>query len=327
MTISVHKESFDSIGEEWECILPHTGANTIFITPWWQQLWWDRYGEDDSELEILSLRDGDTLLGIAPLMTRGDTLSFLGDTDLFDYHDFLVREGREDDFYAALWRHIETMDWSRMELKSLRETSETLRRFPELAKANGWATAVTDEDVSPYTDLGTSWDDYVAGLRKKDRHELRRKLRRLNNGNEAHQYAFDDPGEIADAMPEFFRLMRMSRPDKDDFLTSDREQFFQDLAQDLSSRDQFRLFFLELNDVRVASCICFDYNGSYLLYNSGYDPEYSALSVGLLNKALCIQDAIESGKSRFDFLRGNERYKYNLGGTNQTIHELVISRR
>lgn len=326
MTISVQKESFDSITGEWECILPHTGANTIFITPWWQQLWWDRYGDDKSELEILSIRDEDTLLGIAPLMTRGDTLSFLGDTDLFDYHDFLVREGSEDDFYTALWQHIEAMDWNKMELKSLRETSETLARFPEFAKSNGWATTITDEDVSPYTHLGDSWDDYVAGLRKKDRHELRRKLRRLNNGNDASQYYFETPDEIDDAMPEFFRLMRASRPDKDDFLTSDREQFFRDLAQELSAREQFRLFFLELNDVRVASCICFDYNGSYLLYNSGYDPEYSALSVGLLNKALCIQDAIESGKSKFDFLRGSERYKYNLGGTNQTIHELVIAR-
>ena len=130
MTISIQKENFDSIGDEWECILPRTGANTIFITPWWQQLWWRRYGNSDASLEILSVRKGDSLLGIAPLMTRGDTLSFLGDTDLFDYHDFLVREGCEDDFYATLWQHIETMDWKNMELKSLRESSETLRASP-----------------------------------------------------------------------------------------------------------------------------------------------------------------------------------------------------
>ena len=326
MTISIHKENFESISEEWECILPHTGANTIFITPWWQQLWWRRYGGSDEALEILSIRNGDTLLGVAPLMARGDTLSFLGDTDLFDYHDFLVREGCEDDFYTALWQRIETMEWRTMELKSLRESSETLQRFPAFAETSGWSADISEEDVSPYTNLQPSWEEYVAGLRKKDRHELRRKLRRLNNGNYATQYAFQDSDDIAAAMPEFFRLMRASRPDKDDFLTSDREQFFTELAHELAARSQFKLFFLELNDVRVASCICFDYNGSYLLYNSGYDPEYSALSVGLLNKALCIQDAIETGKKSFDFLRGSERYKYNLGGTNQTIHELVIRR-
>ena len=326
MTISIRKEDFDSIADEWECILPHTGANTIFITPWWQRLWWRRYGDAEARLEIFSVRNGDSLLGIAPLMTRGDTLSFLGDTDLFDYHDFLVRDGCEDTFYTALWQRIEAMDWNTMELKSLRESSQTLCRFPKLAEANDWTTSISEEDVSPYTNLHPSWDEYVAGLRKKDRHELRRKLRRLSNGNSANQYALSEPDAIADALPEFFRLMRASRPDKDDFLTPDREQFFRDLAQELASRDQFKLFFLELNDVRVASCICFDYNGSYLLYNSGYDPEYSRLSVGLLNKALCIQDAIETGKKSFDFLRGNERYKYNLGGTDQTIHELVIRR-
>lgn len=326
MTISIRKESFDSIADEWECILPHAGANTIFITPWWQQLWWRRYRDAETRLEIFSVRNGDFLLGIAPLMTRGNTLSFLGDTDLFDYHDFLVHEGCEDAFYTALWQQIEAMAWNTMELKSLRESSETLSRFPKLAEANSWTTIVSEEDVSPYTILDSSWDEYVAGLRKKDRHELRRKLRRLNNSNSANQYALHKSDAIADALPEFFKLMRASRPDKDDFLTPDREQFFKDLAQELAPRDQFKLFFLELNDVRVASCICFDYNGSYLLYNSGYDPEYSRFSVGLLNKALCIQDAIETGKKSFDFLRGSERYKYNLGGTNQTIHELVIRR-
>ena len=231
MTISVRQEDFNSIADEWECILPHTGANTIFITPWWQQLWWRRYGNADTSLEIFSVRDGDSLLGIAPLMVKGDTLSFLGDTDLFEYHDLLVREGCEDDFYGAIWQRIEAMDWRTMELKSLRDSSETLRRFPALAEANGWSADISDEDVSPYTHLQPSWDEYVSGLRKKDRHELRRKLRRLNNGNEATQYAFQDAGEIADAMPEFFRLMRASRPDKDDFLTADREQFFRELAK------------------------------------------------------------------------------------------------
>ena len=326
MTTTIQTETFDTIAQEWEALLPHTAANTIFITPWWQKLWWRRYGSEDAALQILSVRKDDTLLGIAPLMVSGDTLSFLGDTDLFDYHDFLVRQGCEDDFYDAVWQHIQTLAWRRMELKSLRQSSETLRRITELAQNDGCTTEISDEDVSPYKHLHPTWDEYVASLRKKDRHELRRKLRRLNNGSQAAQYALQDGGEIASAMPEFFRLMRASRPDKDDFLTPDREQFFTALAQELAPRNQFKLFFLELDNTPVVSCICFDYNNNYLLYNSGYDPEYSALSVGLLNKALCIQDAIQTGKQSFDFLRGSERYKYNLGGTNQTIHQLLIQR-
>lgn len=325
MAFSIQREGFESISCEWEGILSLTAANTIFVTPWWQHLWWRSYG-GNACLELLSVRQDDVLLGIAPLMMKGGTLSFLGDTDLFDYHDFLVRRGSENAFYDALWQHIVGMDWQTLELKSLRQDSATLEYLPALAEKSGWDAEISDEDVSPFTVLQPSWDKYLSGLRKKDRHELRRKLRRLENGSHATQYAFDSPEAIADSMPEFFRLMRASSNDKDGFLTPEREQFFRDLAEELAPRKQFKLFFLEVDQVRVASCICFDYGGDFLLYNSGYDPAYSALSVGLLNKALCIREAIECGRQSFDFLRGSERYKYNLGGQNQSVHELVIRR-
>jgi len=72
---------------------------------------------------------------------------------------------------------------------------------------------------------------------------------------------------------------------------------------------------LEVDDKPVAAIIAFDYNDIVYLYNSAYDPNYSSLSVGVLSKALYIKDSIERGKKRFDFLKGTERYKYHLGGT------------
>jgi len=71
---------------------------------------------------------------------------------------------------------------------------------------------------------------------------------------------------------------------------------------------------LALDGKQVAQLICFDYNNCIYLYNSGYNPDYVSLSVGLLSKALAIKDAIEKGKKKFDFLKGAEVYKYHLGG-------------
>jgi CelD/BcsL family acetyltransferase involved in cellulose biosynthesis len=127
-------------------------------------------------------------------------------------------------------------------------------------------------------------------------------------------------------MADFFRLMRSSSTDKAEFLTPEREHFFLDIASVLAARGQLKLLFLEVDNKRVASCVCFDYGNSYFLYNSGYDPEYASLSVGLLNKALCIREAIEQGRNRFEFLRGAERYKYNLGGKDRVVHQLVARR-
>lgn len=326
MAYLVQRETFEAISDEWERTLPTCWTNTIFLTPWWQQTWWRHFG-GGWEPYALSVRDGGELLGIAPLRRRGGAFAFAGDTDLFDYHDFLVPRGKEDVFYPALWEHLAKLDWDTLDLTSLPQGSPTLRHIPTLAEQGGIAIEVKEEDMAPVASLPSTWDEYLAGLSKKDRHELRRKLGRLEKADNARQYACDNPSLLGRCMQDFFRLMRQSGPEKVAFLTPEREKFFVDVAHELAARGQFKLYFLEVNDVRVATCICFDYAGSYLLYNSGYDPAYSALSVGLLNKALCVREAIEKGKRSFDFLRGTERYKYDLGGVNQAIYRMSLRRR
>ncbi|MCI0441036.1 MAG: GNAT family N-acetyltransferase [Chloroflexi bacterium] len=325
MAYSVNLEDFESVESDWEQLLPQCSANTIFITPLWQKIWWARFGKG-AELRILSIRDDDDIIGIAPLMLKDGVLSFIGDTDLFDYHDFIVAQGNEDIFYNVLCDHLHDMDWRALELKSLPEGSPTLRYISELAGRKGVDVSVAEEGVSPVAPLPSTWDEYLEGLSKKDRHELRRKLRRLESADGSNQYACTNPQTITCCMQDFFKLMRASSPDKEGFLTPERESFFNDIAQELTSRSLFKLYFLEINNVRVASCICFDYAGTYLLYNSGYDPEYSSFSVGLLNKALCIKEAIEEGRRSFDFLRGAERYKYHLGGKDKAVYRMVIRR-
>ncbi len=179
MTYSVEIEDFESIEVDWEKLLPSCPANTMFITSWWQKLWWQHFG-DGAKLHIVSVRDDDGIVGIAPLMFKDDVLSFLGDTDLFDYHDFLVPIGRETEFYNVLCEHIVGLEWNTLELKSLRESSPTLKFIAALAGDKGFTVDVSQEDVSPQTELPASWDEYRASLRKTDRHERRRKLRRLD---------------------------------------------------------------------------------------------------------------------------------------------------
>ena len=325
MPVSVDTTDFDGIQDQWAELLPSSVTNTIFVTPWWQKVWWTHFGSG-SELRILAVREDNRLVGIAPMRLREGVLSFLGDTDLFDYHDFLVARGSEEMFYEALCDHLVGIDWHTMHLGSLPEGSPTLQYLPRMSESRGLSVEVSDEDTAPVANLPTSWDEYLASLGKHDRHELRRKLRRLDNADNAHQYTCDDPETLAQCMGDFFRLLRSSSPDKADFLTPARERFFMDIASDFAIRGQLKLFFLEVANERVASCICFDYGDSYLLYNSGYDPSYASLSVGLLNKALCIREAIEKGRHRFDFLRGAERYKYNLGGSDRIVHQLVARR-
>ena len=81
---------------------------------------------------------------------------------------------------------------------------------------------------------------------------------------------------------------------------------------------------MEINGQKVAAVMCFDYGNSRFLYNSGYDPEFRYYSVGLLLKAFSIQNAIESGLNYYDFLRGGEPYKYDLGGIDRLVFNLNV---
>jgi CelD/BcsL family acetyltransferase involved in cellulose biosynthesis len=92
----------------------------------------------------------------------------------------------------------------------------------------------------------------------------------------------------------------------------------------MSQEGLVRLYELELDSKPAASVLCFDQGGRYYLYNSGYDPDLSGLAVGIVSKALCLQEAIEAKRTRFDFLRGHEAYKYDLGGRDQQVCRVLL---
>ena len=98
------------------------------------------------------------------------------------------------------------------------------------------------------------------------------------------------------------------------------EGFFRAVANAMAEQGLLRLNVLELEKSTVAATMCFDYRDTVYLYNSGYEPDYGGLSVGVISKALCIKDGIERKKKRFDFLKGGEAYKLHLGGSELPLY-------
>lgn len=325
MALVAAHEGFKEIWPEWEALLLQCPCQRIFQTPAWHHLWWKEMA-NGSRLKLTAIREDGNLIGIAPLMAQGKDLSFLGDTDLWDYHDFVIAPGREHDFFPALLESIKDQPWSELTLTSVPEDSSCLEHLPRISHDLGFQFEQIPEDVSPGVMLPSSWEEYLAGLSKKDRHELRRKLRRLENRGDFSWYAADTTHALQESLSDFFQLMRESRQDKSEFLTAEREGFFQRMMEKLAEQGLLKLFFMDIGGERVASAICFDYGDTRFLYNSGYNPDYYQLSVGLLLKAMCLRQAIEEGMSYFDFLRGDEPYKYDLGGKDVNLYRLVIHR-
>lgn len=324
--IEVRRETFESLKEDWERLQIATPDSSPFATTAWQRTWWQIFG-GDADLKLLAVREDGDVKGLAPFMRRGTEMSFLGESDLVDYHHFLHSGIDDSVFYGSVFAHLAQMDsWSSLRLTSVPEWSAAYTAVPEAARAAGWNVDETFEDVSPGIELPGTWDEYVSGLSKKDRHELRRKLRRLERSAEINHVEFTTVADIAANLDDFIRLHRMSTPDKAKFLTDQREEFFRTVVTELAEEGISRLFFLEVDGERAATSICFVQGDSQLVYNSGYDPAQRALSVGLLNHALCIKLAIENGIRYFDFLRGDEPYKYHLGAHDRSLYNLVVTR-
>ncbi len=324
-TAATPLNSFHEIRSEWLDLLDKCPVNTFFLMPQWQEIWWEAFRER-RELAGFYLQGPDGVTAIASLARQGDDLSFVGNTETFDYNDFMVRSGSEGDFFAALIAWMDQKDFKALELPSLIETSPTLEYLPDLARQRGYSVDISEEDVTPGLELPDSWDSYLAGLSKKNRHELRRKLRRLESTEGWRWYCVQGAEEVSARLEDFMSLMRQSAPDKAAYMTGEREAFFRRITQRTAELDLLRLYFLEMDGQDVASSLCFDYNGARYLYNSGYNPDYAYYSVGLLLNALCLREAIEQGKTYFDFLRGPEPYKYHLGGLDRTIYHMVVTK-
>jgi CelD/BcsL family acetyltransferase involved in cellulose biosynthesis len=320
---SISFGSFQEIQQEWESLLSVCPADTLYLTPQWQEVWWNTFG-DGREMAGFYIEESEEVMAIASLSRQNGVVSLMGSPETFDYNDFMVRPGYESAFFPKLLHRLAEAEFGTLQLFSLRESSLTLQYLPPLAKQMGYSVEISEEDVAPGIALPAGWDDYLALLSRKDRHELRRKFRRLEATDTWKWYCISEEDEVSARLDDFLMLMRMSDSDKAEFMTPQQEGFFREMARRMAQLRLIKLFFMEVEGNLVASSICFDYGSSRLLYNSGYHPGYSYYSVGLLLHALCLRDAIELGKDYFDFLRGSEPYKYHLGGRNQILYQMVV---
>ena len=236
-TAGTEQGTFEDLAGHWQHLIDGCAEPTFFDSLTWHKTWWEEFGED-SELKLLTIRsDSGDVKMIAPLMVEGRELSFLGSTDLVDYHDFLSPDHSNPGSIEAVVRAIDEMPAvDSIRLQSIPGNSATITEFRELAEKSGWKVEIEQEDVAPRLELPESWDAYLAGLRKKDRHELRRKLRRLDAAGEISQIEFTRPDEIEAAMDDFMALHRMSSGDKAGFMTAERERFFRSVAKPLDAR-------------------------------------------------------------------------------------------
>lgn len=323
MAYTVTEESFDSLTSYWTDKSHRLRWGSVFVLPIWLKVWWQVFGSG-AELYLCSVKKGDKIIGIAPLAIRDKEASLVGSTDVCDYVDFVVVPGMETDFFVALLDNLRHKGISKLHLEPLRADSAVINGLKALAQKQGYNVLCRRVDVTLELGLPPTWEEYLGMLQAKQRHELGRKMRRLGEEGEVN-YRTIEGSRATGVIDTFLKLFTESRQDKAAFMTAKREEFFRLLIEVMAEARLLRFGILELRAQPVAMVMCFDNGDVIYLYNSGYEPQYSSLSVGIISKALCIKDSIKRGRKRFDFLKGAERYKYQLGGMEIPLYSCQIT--
>jgi len=333
-------DGFAALAAEWNGLVKRSRYNTIFLTYEWQTTWWRNLGE--GELWIVAFRRTDTneLVGIASLYLlphqKGRhagkrVLSLVGCIEVSDYLDLIIQREWEAPVYQELLSWLCSADapaWDVLDLCNLPEDSLTYRTFAECCEGRGFKPQISQEDVAPQFPLPLHYETYLQEqVDKKQRHEIRRKQRRAEREATVGFYLVNHTHSLEAEVDDFVALQRASREDKADFMTPQMRRFFGAVAQSMLDAGYLRLGFLTLNGEKAATLFAFEYDRKFLLYNSGYDPDaYSQLSPGWVILSYTIQYAIAAGCRVFDFMQGNEEYKYRFGSQDYKVMRVIVAR-
>lgn len=312
--------------EAWDALLAASRLRSPFLSWTWQQHWAAVFATG-RRLDVRRVVDAEgALVAVLPLYEAAPgVLELIGGADVSDYLDLLARGGREDEAWSALLQS-RAAERERWVLHAVPAASPTVRTLPALARSCSLATTVELEERCPVLTLPSSWDAYLASLSSKHRHELTRKIRRFErevpDGRVVAVHRADD---VAARLGDFLALHRASRVGKAKFMDERMEAFVRAAIPALATREGVRLWLLEAAGEPIASYICLEWDDTVGLYNSGFAPARASLSPGLVLLSHVIRDAIARGRSRFDFLRGEERYKLEFEPKLEDVFRVEIA--
>jgi len=322
--------------EEWTALLQTNSSASAFSLRAFHQAWWSAHGggAEDVSIAVRSASSGE-LLGYLPLMRRPDGVIHSGATLHIDYATMLLApytgaQSQQSDAVAdalatallALNSPINMMRIRPADAAHVRMVAAIQRAASVASRAATYAI----EEPAPYIDLQgiRTIDEHLDRLDKKQRHEIRRKVRR----GEAAGVQISASEDVLADLPEFVRLHRARWGERGLFTETpkgaEEEAFLRELfatapsgtiSMLLARSDEFGTFAagLFLRDA-----------GAIRYWNAGGDAAARALSPGVLLFVHGLQMAINEGRGQLDFLRGNEPYKYECGAVDAQVMKCEV---
>ena len=316
---------------EWRPLQERDPHSHVFSTPEWNRIWWEEFGAD-KDLLVVTMRRDDEVVAIVPLYgEQADgrrVLRFVGGIDLTDYLGPICALEDRDDVARSLvdWLAGAHVEWDELDAHNMPVPFGFAEFLVDHADQAGFDFALDQEETTAVLLLPDSWDTYLGQLDSKNRHELKRKRRRLGRDHPDARFRTATPDTLERDLEVFVDMHRGTEGMKGHFMRAEIASFFERVARAFAPIGWLRLDFLEIGERAVASTFGFRLGHTFYLYNSAYEPEAARLSPGLVLVSELVKESIEDeNTTTFDFLRGPERYKYQLGSQAVPLNNVRIS--
>ena len=335
MNFKVHHSFSEIDSSAWNTLVEQSIADTPFSRYEYLSEWWKTRGGGEwksAELVLVSASENDQIMGIAPLFIAEydghQAVLLIGSIEISDYLDLIVREADLPRFLSGLIDFLASSlagNWSSLDWYNLPDDSLTLAALKAESEKRGWNYHEEIYRPTPRIALNGSFEDYLSRIDKKQRHEIKRKMRRAAESGRVQFTVVDKDADIEPELETFFHLM-IQDPGKAQFLHEVMRDQMSNSIRVAHDQGYLWLAFLEVDGVKAAASLNFDYKNKFWGYNSGVSREHMELSPGWVLMGHVIQWCCENGRSEFDFMRGDEDYKYRFGGVNRFVMRARVIR-
>lgn len=321
-------EAFRDLQDEWNHLLDRAVRKSAFLRHEFMFAWWEIHGRQQRGAApfILLARDRERrLVGLLPLYCSKSRellfgvreLRFLGSVqEAPEYLDLIVTDN------AATSQIVKALLNG---LKNFRSKYDLLR-FTDMAEdalllacLPNWATECNSEFrqmpwmVCPHIKISGDFESYLQTVSSNHRANFRRRQRKLNDTCKLTMEIATTPAQVEKDFDTLFALHQKrwtQREGTSAFNNETSRRFHRRVAKMMAENNVARIFSLKCDDKTVAALYCFLYDHRLMYYQAGFDIDYESQSVGLVLMGMILQYCHEQGYSEFDFLRGEEEYKF-----------------
>lgn len=331
--VTTDKE-FMQLEETWKEIYIQSETDNIFMSWEWCSLWWRHYGQNH-KLLVLVVRDEKGISGIAPMMIcKGNVLTlwkpiirFIGG-DFADYMDFLILRNHDEVIAAIINFLIKIGDWGMIEFKRISESSQNLMSIKECLNKLSYPSSDRVSCVSPIVKIEVAWDDYYKSLNKGLKQDIRTSYNKFKLLGEVsyENYSEDSMKMLLDVFFEMHKKRQAYKLGQSPFESQTTRDFFYDLAGTFTKLGWADISALKINGRVISTVFALKNKGVFYYWLPAFDPEFSKYSPGKVHIHALLKRAFDQQYEDFDFMRGDEAYKYKWSNNTFGSYELKIYR-